>query len=117
MEKRKGIIFLDEKNRLLLDLILVVLSIILLVLMIIRINRINYYFLNSQIAKGKVAKIVYFKDRGYFYYEYKVLGTMYKGKVFIHKTKDTTRYSVNDEISILVNPGKANKSIVKDFYS
>jgi len=114
--KRQGLFVLDNSLRLTIGLIFTSVAIILLVLFFFRLKLINSYFINGHQLIGKIIKIEYFKDRGYIHYEYKVLGKNYKGKVFIHQTKETMQYKTNDEVNILVNVNKNSRSIIKTMY-
>jgi hypothetical protein len=67
-------------------------------------------------AKATIIQVGFFRDRGYIKYVYTFENRRFAGRNRVMKNRFTTRYRVGDEVAVLIDREKPQRSLIKDLF-
>lgn len=67
-------------------------------------------------VKATIIGVAFFRDRGYIKYVYTFENNRFAGRNRVMKNRFTTRYRSGDEIAVLIDREKPQRSLIKDLF-
>jgi hypothetical protein len=93
------------------------LTLLCLTILILRIRGMQRLFATGKVVTGRITSIYFADDRGRVEYSYSLGGQQRSGGMALHKTKATAALAEGQEVEILVDPDKPDRSLIARLYS
>jgi hypothetical protein len=81
-----------------------------------RILRVHWYFYSGHQTTGVLSELKIVRDRGRFEYEYQVGSESLSSWCPVHKSKQVMAYRQGDVLTVLYDPARPGRSIVKELF-